>query len=745
MRPSHLDLLKIIKPHWNAGALIESLQLSEDRPQITAERLNTQNDFYGLATMLKRYAGIPPNQPVPFVLEHGIHNHPLNQFWINDLLPRQAHLFLCCHKLRAITYTGITGLRSTAIGPYIHYAIAEGDHSRYLRPNAHKRLLIIPNHSTHHVVTSYSIQNLIDTAKRDYPDYQEVVALLYWKDILLGSWKAYTEIGIPILCAGHIYDDLFMYRLLEILVSADSIISNYAGTPVFYGAYLGKPIQLCPSEASYVASVSGRPVQLPQHPLHEEMERRYLETFAARSESITDEQRALLSFAFQSEDVMSPAQLRQLFEGIPHSRNPATLRSIRIPQSQVCPQSMVSPIDLAEHFSRNVDPDVTDPLLNALSWIADDPFFSRTYHELLAKRDSSQSTSKPSKATAPESKTMNTIEELMDALDRQEYNSVYKVSRRLLLTTPNNNSIRIILAISALHLGLHKDCVTQCQEVLAKDPGHSLARKVLDKVKPAGTMPMPQTKTPTQKSLNQSIFSLGKNFYGNVLLSPTTLAQIAAAPESWQEIMPFHAKLAHDEYVQYLHGYYTEAAKRYGKNWHYLDIVNILYASSKTIKPTNYLEIGVRRGRSVCTVANGCPSVNIFAFDMWIQNYAGMENPGTEFVKTELQKHGHRGALEFINGNSHDTLPLFFKNHPGLELDMITVDGDHSERGALQDLLDVIPHLALGGVLVFDDIAHPSHPYLLGVWKQAMEMHSELSHYEYTESGYGVAFAIRIR
>jgi len=74
---------------------------------------------------------------------------------------------------------------------------------------------------------------------------------------------------------------------------------------------------------------------------------------------------------------------------------------------------------------------------------------------------------------------------------------------------------------------------------------------------------------------------------------------------------------------------------------------------------------------------------------------------------------------------------------------MITVDGDHSEAGALDDLKNVIPHLSVGGILVFDDIAHPAHPYLINVWKKTMAQFPFLTSFEFTELGYGVAFAIR--
>lgn len=235
----------------------------------------------------------------------------------------------------------------------------------------------------------------------------------------------------------------------------------------------------------------------------------------------------------------------------------------------------------------------------------------------------------------------------------------------------------------------------------------------------------------------------GGDLYGKVLLNPATMAAIASAPETWEEILAFHSQLATDEYVRYVDRFYRECVRSYGRHWHYLDAVNVLYAAAKTIRPARYLEIGVRRGRSVCAVAKGHPDVDVYAFDMWVQGYAGMENPGPAFVKQELARAGHRGRVEFVDGDSHKTLPAFFRANPGLRLDLIMVDGDHSENGAMDDLAQVIPHLALGGLLVMDDIVHPEHPYLLDVWNRALALHPGLVSHEFTEGGYGVAFAIK--
>jgi predicted O-methyltransferase YrrM len=225
-------------------------------------------------------------------------------------------------------------------------------------------------------------------------------------------------------------------------------------------------------------------------------------------------------------------------------------------------------------------------------------------------------------------------------------------------------------------------------------------------------------------------------------INPLTLCRYATSLDTWNEIMNFHSLLASDEYVLKLEDYYRKAIKKFGKNWWHLDIVNVLYAASRLHKPTNYLEIGVRRGRSCAVVARGNPLVNIYACDMWMKSYAGMENPGPDFVSKELILHGHKGEIKFLNGDSHIVIPEFLNSNPNLMFDLITVDGDHSEIGALEDLNNVIGRLAPGGILVFDDIAHPLHPYLLSIWREAISNYPNLLSHEYVESGYGIAFAV---
>jgi predicted O-methyltransferase YrrM len=235
-------------------------------------------------------------------------------------------------------------------------------------------------------------------------------------------------------------------------------------------------------------------------------------------------------------------------------------------------------------------------------------------------------------------------------------------------------------------------------------------------------------------------------YYNPVLLGPETLRRAATSTAVVRDVLGVLGKLEPDDYTRYLSDYCGEGLRRFGDAWAYADICTVLLATARAIAPRTYLEIGVRRGRSMAMVASAAPECALYGFDMWVEDYAGMPNPGGDFVKQEIQRTGHTGEIQMISGDSHVTVPRFLAEHAGengLELDLVTVDGDHSYEGALADLREVIPRLSVGGVIVFDDIVHPKHPYLAEVWRRAVAEDGGLTAGEYGELGYGVAFAVR--
>lgn len=169
----------------------------------------------------------------------------------------------------------------------------------------------------------------------------------------------------------------------------------------------------------------------------------------------------------------------------------------------------------------------------------------------------------------------------------------------------------------------------------------------------------------------------------------------------------------------------------------------VLAAVFELAAPKNYLEIGTRRGHSLCLAACSAPArFEAYSFDLWTPEYAGEPNPGPDLVGKELAKFGFQGTFNAFQGDSRKTVPEFFANpnHPQY-FDVIYVDGDHTDEGALIDLENTIPHLAPGGFLLFDDITHPQHLTLLKVWKDFVVRHPELEDVVETRFEHGWALA----
>ena len=74
------------------------------------------------------------------------------------------------------------------------------------------------------------------------------------------------------------------------------------------------------------------------------------------------------------------------------------------------------------------------------------------------------------------------------------------------------------------------------------------------------------------------------------------------------------------------------------------------------MKVENYMEIGVRRGRSLCMLASQQKEANLYGFDMWIEDYHDSPNPGPDFVKKELEKEGKKVQLFALTDITNERL-----------------------------------------------------------------------------------------
>lgn len=96
----------------------------------------------------------------------------------------------------------------------------------------------------------------------------------------------------------------------------------------------------------------------------------------------------------------------------------------------------------------------------------------------------------------------------------------------------------------------------------------------------------------------------------------------------------------------------------------------------------SYLEIGVQEGNSLAAVVLSNKTINVTLCDTWGLAHGGTGRGSHAHIDVMLDTMKHTGLRWYLDGLSAEQLPTL----SGKTFDLVHVDGDHSEAGALQDL-----------------------------------------------------------
>jgi hypothetical protein len=282
------------------------LELARDRPPRTPE-IHAQNDFYGHATSLKRYAGLRRSSPLKAVVEHGP-NPIRGAVWPVDA-DAALPVVLCAGEERAEAFREATESKiAIPIGPMISYASDPG-----VTP-APGRLVAFPAHSTHHVRVSYDARGFARTLAGYRDRFSSVEVCLYWRDVLDGIDAVYRAEGFTCVTAGHIYDLEFLNRLRAIIGAAEAVVTNRYGTYVPYAVALDRPVWIVPQT---MHSSSRDPAQDDFESAATHFApaiQGIVDAFANETDSVTPEQRALLDPFIGFQLVRSPTEMRAILD-----------------------------------------------------------------------------------------------------------------------------------------------------------------------------------------------------------------------------------------------------------------------------------------------------------------------------------------------------------------------------------------------------------------------------------------------
>jgi hypothetical protein len=284
-------------------------ELCRDRPLVTPE-IHTPNDFYGHATLLKRYAALPPRPPLKAVIEHG----PFIDDFMWDHDARSAlPLVLCSSDHRVQRHTGLRhgARRAVAIGPLTAYVTAD---ARSRPSDGRRRLVAFPAHSTHHVEARYEVDAFSEALARTPGHWDEIWVCLYWRDVLRGLAGAFRERGFSVVSAGHMYDRQFLHRLVSILSAAELVVTNEMGSHVLYAVHEGRPVWIVSDEVTYVADRSTLSRDHSASPEYQRQQLRAVELFREPVEEPTSAQREFAAEMLTPEAIRSPDEMRAVLE-----------------------------------------------------------------------------------------------------------------------------------------------------------------------------------------------------------------------------------------------------------------------------------------------------------------------------------------------------------------------------------------------------------------------------------------------
>jgi predicted O-methyltransferase YrrM len=118
------------------------------------------------------------------------------------------------------------------------------------------------------------------------------------------------------------------------------------------------------------------------------------------------------------------------------------------------------------------------------------------------------------------------------------------------------------------------------------------------------------------------------------------------------------------------------------------DHVGFLTLMASWIKPTKYLELGVRCGKNFCSISQFCEKA--IGVDVVFHNFPLKEN------------------MEFFEGFTDD---YFSKLSSDEMFDMVFIDADHSHEQSLKDFLNVKDRVIEDGFIFFHD-TYPYDPWM---------------------------------
>ena len=295
----------------------ENLELMSFEKELMTDEAHDTNDFYGQASLIRKYAKY--SRPIKVVYEHSLPIH--NLIWDHDKLSNLDVAFVSSNFRLEVYKKQKAKQFVFNIGSILNYAISLSDpifaKNGYKSNEERTGSIYFPSHSTHHIKSTIDSDAIISKLQKLPDVYKPVTICMYWKDIQHGEHENYLKHGFKIVSAGHIYDKLFYFRLFDILKNFKYTLGSSFGSFIFHAARSGSlvvfPKELENLKEAYVISTENFADKDLESRLKiaDEFDKKVCALFSERIEEYTNEQLQFIEY-YCSSKTLSPLALKSL-------------------------------------------------------------------------------------------------------------------------------------------------------------------------------------------------------------------------------------------------------------------------------------------------------------------------------------------------------------------------------------------------------------------------------------------------
>lgn len=208
-----------------------------------------ENHLYGHAEILSAYAFRPDSseasasaaQPILGFLQHGW--SPISQYFAHRQRAWSSHFPRLVWSTIAENVSREAGESNiSAIGaPFCYLHSIKGGQASSL-DIGEGYTLFVPFHEPKPFRQSHA--SLAQEVSERYAS-KRVVALLFIKEFAEQKIvEAYHDVGIDVACNGFRNDPEFLYRMYDLLIGAEEVVTNAVASALWYGLYLKRPTSL---------------------------------------------------------------------------------------------------------------------------------------------------------------------------------------------------------------------------------------------------------------------------------------------------------------------------------------------------------------------------------------------------------------------------------------------------------------------------------------------------------------------